>query len=99
MPPKRRPERERLDDPEYEALAHLTIDEQLEAFLTAWEATRTAQAKKFQRRAEYYFQRVEFAGWENCYLSDRRAQRHYEHEIKMLQELRARALDVRQSAT
>lgn len=96
MPSKRRPERERLDDPEDDKHAHLTIDEQLTAFLDQWQATRTAQVTKYRLRAERW---QHDASMQLCYFSDRRTQRHYEHELKMLQELRARALDVRQPAT
>jgi hypothetical protein len=68
----------------------LSLDEQLVAFLDQWEATRTAQAHKYRLRAnrEISEQRP---GWQNCYLSDLRSLTHYEHELKMLQELRRRA--------
>jgi hypothetical protein len=68
----------------------LTLDEQLAAFLTAWEATRTAQVTKYRLRANREIQEQR-PGWQSCYLSDLRSLKHYEHEIEMLQELRRRA--------
>jgi hypothetical protein len=69
----------------------LTLDEQIVAFLDQWEATRTAQARKYELRADRW---KRDATMKICFDFDRRRQRHYEHELKMLQELRRRAFTI-----
>lgn len=72
--------------------ATLTLDEQLVAFLESWEARRAALVTKYSIRAEEYQHR---AGMRICYEGARRSQRHYEHEVRMIQELRRRAFQDR----
>ena len=69
----------------------LTLDEQLVAFLDQWEATRVAQAHKYKLLAERWRKQPSM---QLCYTMDLRRQRHYEHELKMLQELRRRAFTI-----
>jgi len=69
----------------------LTLDEQLVAFLDQWEATRAGQARKYKLRAERWRKQD---GMTLCHTMDLRRQRHYEHELQMLQELRRRAFTI-----
>lgn len=66
----------------------LTLDEQLAAFLDDWESRRKALVHKHKERAKR---------WRDTpmlYDYELRAQRHYEHELRMLQELRRRAFTI-----
>lgn len=67
----------------------LTMDEQLTAFLDKWEQDRAAKAAKYRTRAEQW---KAVPGMGLCWTFDLRRAEHYEHELAMCAELRARAL-------
>lgn len=70
----------------------LTLDEQLAAFLEQWSATRAGQIEKYRVRAKRH---KGDGSMVICYETDMRSLRHYEHEAKMLAELRNRAFALR----
>lgn len=69
----------------------LTMDDALAAFLDGWESKREALRIKHQRHYDYWKAKG-VAGGDIILMVELRRVRHYEHELRMIRELRARAL-------
>jgi len=65
-----------------------STNELLHEFLTKWEAVRTGQIAKYQASADHWYKKTGGAFLSQTAL---RKVQHYQHELKMLQELRQRA--------
>lgn len=64
-----------------------SMDQQLAEFLEGWIATRVKLAEKYRLRAERWQMKSDIP-----LRADLRKAAHYEHEVRMLRELRARSI-------